>query len=344
VCCAAIAALTAVFWVPLLTAVIGGTAAQGHYVRPDFLRVQFGLDGPAALTILSAVAIVLLVATLASSASQAVAGLLLGTVAYQLVSVATLVFAHNQLQPHRAVTMMWATFGAAVPVAVDRGRRAVPRALAVAALALAVPATFVLGAEEGSDLAAGPLTVAAHTPVNLAHSEAISRFITDTTGKPPDQVTLLTEDHALLVTQPYYDFLPLRARYAHPDADVTQRIAVLRAAAACLDASCAARTLEHSRFGPIDALVLAREPSGYRVDGQEDAFPDPREIQILFRGDQLDRAFWNRRAVGDYTVFVRRPAPQARAVPKLKDRTAFFTSLATSRSRWPSTRLALVWR
>src|SRR4051812_15928611 len=222
-CIGAIAALTAVFWIPLLTAVLGGVAAQGHYVRPDFLHVSIGLEGPTALTLLAAVAIVLLVLTVSSSASQAVAGLLLGTIAYQLISVTTLVLAHNQLQPHRAVTMMWATFGAAVPVAFDR--RALPRALAAAALALAIPATFVLGAAEGSDLAAGPLTVAAHSALDLAPSQATSRFITRTTGRRPDQLTLLTEDHALLVTEPYYNFLPLRARYAHPEANVPQRVA-----------------------------------------------------------------------------------------------------------------------
>src|SRR3954452_13855962 len=50
-CLAAIAALTAIFWVPLLAAVVGGTAAQGNYFRPDFPGRWVGLDGPAALTI-----------------------------------------------------------------------------------------------------------------------------------------------------------------------------------------------------------------------------------------------------------------------------------------------------
>src|SRR3954447_19536811 len=303
-CLGAIAALTAVFWIPLLSAVLGGVAAQGHYVRPDFLHVSIGLDGPTALTLLAAVAIVLLVLTVSSSASQAVAGLLLGTIAYQLISVTTLVLAHNQLQPHRAVTMMWATFGAAVPVALEGAWRVVPRALPRVALALAVPPTFVLGAALGSALAAGPLTVAAHTRLDLAPSLAISRFITQVTGKRPQQLTVLTEDHALLVTQPYYDFLPLRARYAHPAARVAQRIGVLRAASACPDAGCTERTLEDSSFGPIDALVLAREGRVYRVDGQEDAFPDPREIPILFRRNQLPQALWTRRRIGDYAVFV----------------------------------------
>jgi galactan 5-O-arabinofuranosyltransferase len=337
---AAIGVLTAVFWIPLLAAVVRGSSAQGHFVRPDFLRVSLGLNGPPSLAILSAVAIVLLVVTFASTASQAVAGLLAGTVLYQLASVATLVVAHNQLQPHRAVTMMWATFGAAVPVAFDGVRLPAPRVLAAAALALAIPATFALGASEGSDLAAGPLTVAAHTPLNLAPSQATSRFITATTGRSPQQLTLLTEDKALLVTEPYYDFLPLRARYAHPEAKIPQRVAVLQRAATCPAAPCTARVLEGSRFGRIDALVLSREPGGYRIDAQEDGFPDGRVIPIYFRRGLLAPRFWARRAIGDYVVFVR----QGRPVPKLNDRRAFFTDLATARSPTPSTTLVPVWR
>ena len=301
---AAIAALTALFWVPLVVAVLGGVATQGHYVRPDFRHVDFGLNGPMGLAILAGVAIVVLAATRRRTASQAVAGLLLGAVAYQLVSLTTLLLAHDQLQPHRAVTMMWATLGAAVPVALDGARRALHPAVALAAVAFAVPATFALGAAEGSDLASGPLTVAAHTRIDLAPSQAIARFITSETRKRPQQLTLLTEDHALLVTQPYFDFLPLRARYAHPDAELTQRIGVLRAASVCPDAACTERTLEDSPFGPIDALVLAREGRLYRIDGQEDAFPEPREVPILFRPDQLPESLWTRRVIGDYAVFV----------------------------------------
>src|SRR5207249_931973 len=109
-------------------------------------------------------------------------------------------------------------------------------------------------------------------------------------------------------------------------------IAVLRAAAECPDAACTARTLEHSRFGRIDALVLARELTGYRVDGELDAFPEPLAVAIVFRHRQLGRRFWARRAIGDYVVFVRRRPGQGRPVPKLKERKAFLTALATSRS------------
>jgi galactan 5-O-arabinofuranosyltransferase len=318
--CGVVAILTAVFWVPLVGAVLNGSASQGHYVRPDFLDVFVGIGGPAALTVLAVVSVGLLTLTFSSTASQAVAGVLAGTIAYQLISVTTLVLSHNQLQPHRAVTMLWATFGAAVPVAVESlrtgggtlsqafGRVPSPlrRAAAVTTLAVAGAAVFLLGAAQGADLAGGPYSRRAHTKPALAQTAAMSRFIKDTSGKQPQQLTLLTGTHAILITEPYYGFLALRARYAHPKARLKDRVAVLRAAAACPDATCATAKLTGSRFGPIDAMILSRVPGGYRVIGQVDAFPNPKNVSVVFPRRNLDPGPWTTRDFGPYRVFVRR--------------------------------------
>jgi hypothetical protein len=246
-----------------------------------------------------------------------VVALIGGTILYQLVSVFTLLAAHNQLQPHRAVTMMWATYGAALPVAFDGYRRAtgqarllqapLPRLLGVAAAVVAIPAVFVLGSEMGGDLAGGPFARHAHHPPPLRESRLIADFINHTAGKPADRLTILTGDHTLLVTRPYFGFLPLRARYAHPEARLSERIAVLRAAAACPDPVCTTRTLEHSKFGPIDALVLADTPQGFRVRAQKDHFPSPIPVAIYFRHGSFSPAYWVKKTFPSYAVFVRRP-------------------------------------
>jgi hypothetical protein len=305
--------------VPLIGALLHGAASQGHFVRPDFLHVSVGLDGPLALSLLAGVSIVMLVFTFSSPASQAVAGLLAGTVLYQLASVTSLLFAHNQLQPHRAVTMMWAAFGAAVPVAVEGLRiragfvkilpPALLRRLGAVLLALSLPAIFVLGAAQGSDLAAGPYARAAYKRPNLAPAKAMTSFITQVSGKEPRQLTVLTGYRPILVTEPFYGFLPLRARYAHPEAHLPQRISVLRAAAACPDSACATGKLTRSRFGAIDAMVLARTPAGYRVQTQADGFPNPRPVTITFRRNSFAPSAWTRHDFGPYTAFAR---PRAR--------------------------------
>jgi hypothetical protein len=311
-----IGALTAVFWIPLLKALAHGGASQGGFVRPDFLRVFVGIGRPIGLTVLVLVVVGALALTISSPASQAVAGLLVGCVGYQLVSVATLVFADNQLQPHRAVTMMWATFGAAVPVAIEAfnpkvglGRMLqppLPRVFGLLAAVVAVPAVFILGSTQASDLASGPFSREAHERPPLAQSRQISNFITQSTGKRPNQLTILSGDHGVLVIKPYFGFLPLRARYAHPDAHLAQRIALLRAAARCPGPKCTADTLEHSKFGQLGALVLARNLGFLRIDTEEDTFPEPTPISIDFRPQQFGPGYWMRRRVGGYVVLVHR--------------------------------------
>jgi galactan 5-O-arabinofuranosyltransferase len=311
-----IAALTAVFWIPLLKALAHGAASQGGFVRPDFLRVFVGIGRPIGLTVLVLVVVGALALTISAPPSQAVAGLLVACVGYQLLSVATLVFANNQLQPHRAVTMMWATFGAAVPVAIEAfnprqglGRMLqppLPRVFGLLAAVVAIPAVFAVGATQGSDLVSGPFSREAHDRPALGQSRQISNFIIQTTHKRPDQLTVLSGDHGVLVIKPYYGFLPLRARYAHPDAHLAQRIEVLRAAARCPGPKCTADTLEHSKFGHIGALVLARNFGKLRIETEEDTFPEPTPIAIDFRPKQFGPGYWIRRQIGGYVVLVHR--------------------------------------
>jgi galactan 5-O-arabinofuranosyltransferase len=314
--CGVVGLLTAEFWLPLVGAVLSGAAAQGHYLVPDFLHVSVGLNGAPALVVLAVVGLAALVLTLATSASRAVVAVLAGAVLYQLASVATLLIGHDQLEPHRAVTMLWAALGAAVPVALEGFRdprtlaRALPapalRAVALVAVVLAVPATFVLGSALGTDLATGPLTTEAFFTPDLSEARAASAFIRQTTGRPADRLTLLTDDHALLVTEPYHGFLPLRARYAHPEADIPGRLHVLWSAAACPDPACATRALTDSRFGPIDAMILTPVLGGYRLDTQVDGFPDPAPVSIVFPRERFDPADWARRQIGEHEVFARR--------------------------------------
>lgn len=315
----AVAVLTAVFWVPLVLSVLRGSAAQGHYLAPDFLDVSVGFNGPTELVLLAVVAVIALVLAFAWPAAQAVGVLLGATIGYQLLSVTTLVFSENQLQPHRAVTMMWATLGAAVPVALEGMSRsgtlgaqlppAATRAVALVIAVIAIPATFVLGAAQGRDLSTGPLTVGAHDPVDMRTPYEIGRYITNATGRPATDLTVLTDDRGrgVLVTQPFHGFLPLGARYAHPEARLGRRVRAVRAMAACQTMACTTRALTVTGFGPVDAVVLTRTGTGVQLTAQLDHFPLPRFDVIAFRPALFDRNVWARRWFGDLLVLVRRP-------------------------------------
>ena len=314
----AIALITALFWIPLLTAAIGGSASQGHYFRPDFLRVDVGFSGPVALAVLAAAAIPLLAFTRAWSASRAVGAVLIGAVLYQLLSVATLVFFHDQLQPHRAVVLLWVTYGAAIPVALEglregagmslpRLRPPVAFGAAAAIVALAVGTTFALGSAQASDLVGGPLTRAAHNPVRFGWVKYLSDFITTTTGKKPHQLQVVSDSEALLVTRPYWGYLPLSARYAHPAAKLDQRIEALQAAAACPDAACTSEKLRSTPFGRVDALVVSRAGGDYLIHTERDAWPRPEGVLILFPRRNFDPSVWAVRHFSKFTALVRRP-------------------------------------
>lgn len=315
---AAIALITALFWIPLLTAAIGGSASQGHYFRPDFLQVEVGFSGPVALAVLAAAAIPLLAFTRTWSASRAVGGVLIGAVLYQILSVATLVFLHDQLQPHRAIVLLWATYGAAIPVAIEglregagmslpRLRPPVAFGAPAAIVALAVGTTFALGSAQASDLVGGPLTQAAHKPVRFGWVKYLSDFITSTTGKRPQQLQVASDSTALLVTRPYWGFLPLGARYAHPAAELDRRIAVLQSAAACPGRGCTSRRLGRTPFGRVDALVVTRAGSDYLIHTEKDAWPRPDPVVILFPRKNFDPSVWAVRHFTKFTALVRRP-------------------------------------
>jgi hypothetical protein len=228
------------------------------------------------------------------------------------------VFSENQLQPHRAVTTMWATLGAAVPVALEGFRRpgslagglppAAARATAIVLAVVAAGATFVLGARQGTDLATGPLTIGAHDPADMDTPREMSRFIVDTTGRRPQDLTLLSGGKdPVLITQPYNGYLPLSARYAHPEAQLERRVDVVQAAATCPDAACTTQALTQTPFGPVDAIVLTRIDVGYELLTQVDGFPVPRLVTIDFASSSFDPLVWASQSWGHFVVFARRP-------------------------------------
>jgi hypothetical protein len=135
----------------------------------------------------------------------------------------------------------------------------------------------------------------------------MSKFITRVIGKPPQRLVIVAGNERLLIVRPFFGFLPLRARYAHPEADLPGRIAALRAAAACADPACTTRALTTSKFGRVDALVLARTPAGFRVLTQTDGFPVPHPATIVFPAGSFARSTWARHDFGGYAVFARRP-------------------------------------
>jgi hypothetical protein len=182
------------------------------------------------------------------------------------------------------------------------------RAAAIVLAIVAATATFVLGARQGTDLATGPLTIGAHDPVDMDMPREMSGFIVTTTGRRPQDLTLLSGGKdPVLITQPYNGYLPLSARYAHPEAQLERRVSVVEAAAECPDAACTTRALTQTPFGPVDAVLVTRTSIGYELLTQVDAFPVPRLVTIDFAPSSFDPLVWASQSWGHFVVFARRP-------------------------------------
>jgi hypothetical protein len=179
---------------------------------------------------------------------------------------------------------------------------------------IATGATFVLGERQGSDLVSGPLTLGAHDPADLATPRQITRFITATTGRPAEDLTVLGgEKSPVLVTAPFNGYLALSARYAHPEAHQAARVRAVERAADCSTPACTTRALTDTPYGTVDALVLTRAGVGYQLLAQTDAFPDPKLVTIDFPRANFAPATWAVRDFGELVAIVRRPAGQAAA-------------------------------
>lgn len=327
---AAIAVLTAAFWFPFLIGLIfRGSPTQGRWFNRDFLDVATGFSDGHCVATVAGVGLVLVCLTLRAVPSRALAVLIGAEVVYQLISVASLVGAQQQLQPHRAVMMLWATLGACVPVGaqalLSRERTSpwpMPREqkalVAVVCAVLVVPAVLALATEQAREQISGPLTVAAQeneddVAVMVAFTDRVSGFITSRAGRRPEQLTILSEYQPLLVLKPYYGFTQWNIHYAHPQARPEERVALLRAAGGCPNPTCFVRTLDRAKrepldSPPIDAMVLARTGTGtYGCTISLDGLAQPG--QVVFRGSLLDEAQWVSHDFGRFTAFVRRPLP-----------------------------------
>jgi galactan 5-O-arabinofuranosyltransferase len=309
---AGVAALTAVFWVPFVADVLSGQPTQGTFFHPALLEVNTGVEIGGVTALLTVAAAVLLLLAHATPAGRALLVLAVAAIGYQALSALMLALAQQHLQPQRAATMLLALIGAAVPVGLDAldvplRERARPVVAGVLALAL-----FSTGVAFATPLLGGDMVAAAHAPFDPGPANALERAIVDTAGRPADEVVVASADRVLVTVHPFWSFLPWNIHYAHPAAQVPERVRFLRQAAACPDAGCFDAALAASPFGPVDAFVLRPDRRTLALDTQLPGFPEPAGVTISLRPELFDAARWARADLAGYAVYVRRPSESGR--------------------------------
>lgn len=160
------------------------------------------------------------------------------------------------------------------------------------------------------------LTAAARTvpspddPNNPSSAAALQRLIEARVGQ---RAVLVSDRVDILAYYPNHAFIPWDAHYANPAAEFNERINVLRHLATIDDPARFADTAKSSRFGPIDALVLAIEDDHLAFRYLDDIFPyGTASKEIRFNRAQLE--YFDLTTIGEHLLCTPK-APPLRSVP-----------------------------
>jgi len=315
-----VAVLTAVFWVPFVADVLSGTPTQGTYFVPEFVEVETGFDIGWEIALFTVAAAGLLLLTLHVSRSRALLILGISTILYQVLSALMLVVLHQQLLAFRAAVLFLVVVGASVPLGLDaltaggglRRQETVPidtiRAVPTVVAGVLLLPLFSIAVAYASPLFNGDSAQRAHPRFDPRGPDALHQVIVDNAGAPAQNLVVASADPTLVVLYPFWSFVPWNIHYAHPRAQVPERVQNLQRAAACPDASCFDSVMAASPFGHIDAFVLRQDQQGLLgLDTQLPGFPTPAAVSIKLDSRVFAPERWKRVEAAGYVVYVRAP-------------------------------------
>lgn len=113
-------------------------------------------------------------------------------------------------------------------------------------------------------------------------------------GRLDDSATVLVTSRVdLLATTPLHTFVTWKSYYSNPFGQWEDRVALLRAVAACTDSACAAELLRDNTYDAVDGLVLERDGTDLLLqllvddDGNRKKHADVRFPVALFDGPEF---------------------------------------------------------
>jgi galactan 5-O-arabinofuranosyltransferase len=127
-------------------------------------------------------------------------------------------------------------------------------------------------------------------------------------GRPPQDLVMLTSQTQLLAFQPYHGFQISDRAYANPLARYDQRRMLIASWARSGDADELVHALDRSPFAPPTVFVLTRGAGDeFRLQLSKDSFPAEKTwYEVSFSGRLFDNRYFVRDDVGPYVVLVRR--------------------------------------
>jgi galactan 5-O-arabinofuranosyltransferase len=136
----------------------------------------------------------------------------------------------------------------------------------------------------------------------------LNSAIHDVTGRPPQDLVLLTDQTLLLTTSPYWSFQALTPHYADPLSNFNQRRAQIQSWAAATGPEQLLTDLNHSAYAAPTVFVLLRSGNRLTMMVTRDTFPaepNVEPIQVAFTPSLFNDPHFIRRDVGPYTVIAR---------------------------------------
>lgn len=136
----------------------------------------------------------------------------------------------------------------------------------------------------------------------------LNAAIRQLTGKPPQDLVLLTDEQVLSVTSPYWRFQALTKHYADPLGEFDARNAEIEQWAKASGPAQLLSELDSSRFGSPSVFVFDVTPSGWTVTPNRDVFPQDPNVQaftVTFPPSLFATPAFSVRAVGPFVVVTR---------------------------------------
>ncbi|MCV7377069.1 arabinofuranosyltransferase [Mycobacterium alsense] len=329
-------AVAAVTWLPFLLRVAGNPVSNSgsaqHYLPADgavltFPMLQFSLLG--AICLLGTLWLVVRAGSSVRAGALAIGvlSIYLWSLLSMLATLARVTLLSFRLQPTLSVLLVAAgAFGFLEGLqALARknwgGSRAVPPVAAAIGLAAAIAFS-----QDIPDVLRPDLTIAytdtdgygqrgdRRPPSSEKFYSDIDAAIRKTTGKPRDEIVVMTADYSFLSYYPYWGFQGLTSHYANPLAQFDLRAAQIEKWSKLKTADEFIRALDASPWPPPTVFLMRRGANGnYTLRLAQDVYPNQPNVR-RYTVDLPAALFADPRfvvdSVGPFVLAIRKPAAQ----------------------------------
>ncbi|HJP73869.1 MAG TPA: arabinofuranosyltransferase [Pseudonocardiaceae bacterium] len=136
----------------------------------------------------------------------------------------------------------------------------------------------------------------------------LNAAIAQMTGRPPQDLVLLTNQQVLSITSPYWRFQALTKHYADPLGEFDARNAEIERWAKASGPSQLLSELDGSRFGSPSVFVFDATQAGWNITLNKDVFPQDPNVQaftVTFPPSLFATPAFSVRSVGPFVVVTR---------------------------------------